>query len=498
MAQNKHKTKRRIISILCVTIIALYALTIPTYAIISVSRGEGNDYTMSASSSFPMTLGFVYRSSPVSTYSYTLCTDIGGYGQEFPRTDYGEDVVTHENDELGTSIEVIRKINYQFQTPFVVSNGNYINAINGNKLGYYPMLIGSQTPDNPTQEASSIIIKASDIVYNRAWLDLYESSGETLNLAEHAYFGIPTLKLNDLVTGSTTEKLVGRINIQYYIQGSNGVKERVAYSYTVDTSLSNNNILLLNIDNLLSYDVLKNPRLLITDYECYIDVDYYEYVEAEVTDELAGTWVFNDNVDTTTSTWCGGEFVSNNYTYYQLLVNDANYGNNLIIYIYDTDDYRGSTAYNNGWSNTNFKTITFASEPSAKASNFSSWLQANATKQGSTGTVAEEGTWEKVESNIPNTIYLTMPTYDTSGAYNSDGAQINAQNIYFSFPDTNSYVDGIERLSFEDVDLTSWLANATKGFLDFQLWENFTIGGVLAILVTIPLMIWVLKLFAGG
>lgn len=500
MAQNKHKIKRSIICILCASVIALYALSIPTYAVISVSRGEGTDYTMSANSSFPMTLGFVYKSSLNSTYNYTLCTDIGGYGQEFPRTDYGEDVVTYQYDELGTSTEVIRHIDYDFSTPFVTPNANFINQLNGNKLGYYQLRIGSYTPDNPDQEVTSIIIKGSDIVYNRAWLDLYEQSGKTLDIAEHAYFGIPTLKLNELLDDNTAQKLAGRVNISYYIQGASTTKERVAFSYEVDTSIVNNNLLLLSIDNLLSYDVSDNPRLLITDYECYIDVDYYEYVEPEPQDELVGTWVFNNVLDTSNiySIWYF-TFSSAGSVYERLSRTVSENGDGLNNMWYYSGS-SGSKVYDSSWNSDNYKTITIApsDDPFLDGDTLLTFLQANATKQDSSATVAEAGTWEKVTSNYPNYIYLTMPTYDTSGAYSSDSAQVIAQNTYYSFPNANSYVNSIDRMNLEDFDLTSWLGTATKGFLDFQLWENFTIGGVLAILVTIPLMIWVLKLFAGG
>lgn len=54
-------------------------------------------------------------------------------------------------------------------------------------------------------------------------------------------------------------------------------------------------------------------------------------------------------------------------------------------------------------------------------------------------------------------------------------------------------VEGIESLDF-----TGWLAVAVGGFLDFQLFGNITIGGMLAVCVAIGLVMAFLKIFSGG
>lgn len=529
--QNKHKTKRRIIATICVSILLLYVLAVPTYAVISVSRGEGSDYVISASSSFPMTLGFVYRSSPNSTYNYTLCTDIGGFGQEYPRTYYGDDVVMYYYDELGEAVEVQRSILYQFESPYVSTNQTYIDSINGNKVGYYPLLISSTTKDSD-QEVTTIVIRADDIVYNTALLDLYKQAEGSYSLAELGYCGIPTLKLNELLDDSTTEKLAGTISIHYYIQGSNpNERERVAFTYSVDTSLTNNNIPLLSVDNLKKFDAVKNPRLLITDYECYIDVDYYEYVEEPLTNnqKILGNWSFKNYAgfeydSHTPLVYCTEEGYNNilllgSVGHYEYMVGTP-YEDNYDIYMnysYDGVHYVGVDGYagalnfgvlknelpsTSGFAASHAGSATLQFNDNVLNSNiivtdvFANFIVNFGIPQG--GQYSANGEWKKIESTYPNSIYLTLPTYDTSGAYMSDSAKVNAQKIYFSFPDTPSYVNNLDVITLEEMDMTSWLSTATKGFLDFELWDNFTLGGILAILVTIPLMIWVLKLFAGG
>ena len=47
-------------------------------------------------------------------------------------------------------------------------------------------------------------------------------------------------------------------------------------------------------------------------------------------------------------------------------------------------------------------------------------------------------------------------------------------------------------------DYGTWLVNAVGGFMNLELFPNFKIGGILSIIVAIPLVVWFLKLFAGG
>ena len=47
-------------------------------------------------------------------------------------------------------------------------------------------------------------------------------------------------------------------------------------------------------------------------------------------------------------------------------------------------------------------------------------------------------------------------------------------------------------------DYGFWLVNAVGGFMNLELFPNFKIGGILSTIVSIPLVVWFLKLFAGG
>ena len=73
----------------------------------------------------------------------------------------------------------------------------------------------------------------------------------------------------------------------------------------------------------------------------------------------------------------------------------------------------------------------------------------------------------------------------------------------WSFSDSiTTYLDNADFIQFTDnpfaIDLTDWLVTAVKGFFDAELWAGFSIAGVLGIIVACRIVIYLLKMFAGG
>lgn len=108
--------------------------------------------------------------------------------------------------------------------------------------------------------------------------------------------------------------------------------------------------------------------------------------ESEVQDELAGTWVFNDNPNSGTFGLLSVGFESNNKSFTTLGFGsnpDMMDGNALVyengsevVYAYDFE-------YTSTWSNEAYKTVTITSKLSevTNGSTLLAWLKANATKQ---------------------------------------------------------------------------------------------------------------------
>lgn len=61
-----------------------------------------------------------------------------------------------------------------------------------------------------------------------------------------------------------------------------------------------------------------------------------------------------------------------------------------------------------------------------------------------------------------------------------------------------SIQDATIEVDYDQLDWTLWLSNAVKGFLSFELVPGLSLAGIFGILLGIPLLIWFLRMFAGG
>lgn len=112
-----------------------------------------------------------------------------------------------------------------------------------------------------------------------------------------------------------------------------------------------------------------------------------EQESASVEDELAGTWVFNDDPNTAYSRNYSLNFTSNNNQYNYIKTNSASgliYGDDssglpMEMIVYNSDPF----SFDYGWKNESYKTITITSKLSevTNGDTLLAWLKANATKQ---------------------------------------------------------------------------------------------------------------------
>lgn len=592
--------------------ICLIGLSIPTAAIVDVSRGPGDDFNVTAMSSFPFTLGFTFRSSYDSDYNYTCCTEIGGFGQEWQRTQSGTDSFIYTFDEDGYEA-VTRHLHYTFNGDPVWSSTNY----DGARWGYQSLSL-ALTTDNSNQSCETIVVRAQDIVFN-TWpiYHFFYQHGEVYDIADMAYLGVPVFLAPQHDT--TLEKYVGTVSISYTVTDQYGGTRDVSFTQEYDSSVEPT-CLMLDVEDLTTYyrplEGQYSSKVLITDYYAFWDVDYYtrEVASSEVTlidadgnpfdlisipsssvgstwnsylgqtftsalgdsyvlsnfsqitgqmvfqrsddrsmeyrildginyvtandtiafqdygtvfyqveDLLAGTWVFNDslswprysidtalnftsNGDEYTSISVGGKFVeaSLKFTirYYSRVAG-------AWVYAYQNDNFVTGlkTIQINDLYSDFESTSTFVTE-------FFPWLQSNATKQStaaaSVASVSESDPvnaaatvsdvvytdWTITYSDERNKVDVYYPLYDTS--------QWDTSAVLLSYPNFENYLAGTSELPNGDdvpgvnTDFTSWLAVATGGFLNTELWPNFSIGGMLAILVSFSVVMIFLKVFAGG
>lgn len=600
MAQNKHKIKRRIICILCASIIALYALAVPIGAVVNSSQVGLGQTGLYGESTFPFTVGFVQRDDALDR-NYIFATEIGGYGQSGNQTVEGSDIFywnyPDTSDEESSAITYIQGDKVWLDGLHYTDLNPQTGAVGSYKGGYSTIDLQYNTvsPDfEPTTE--SIIFKANNVYYNPIWLA--EEGGQTYKFKDDsngANSMIPTVYLPTL-DSYTTKKFVGAYSVEATVIDMNGERHWIQYSQPIDTSISIvgiSGIPFIHPDYLkqfinpediapsLSGEVVgSNSTICIEEYRGYLDVDYYEYVEPEATDELSGTWVLNSNIVRTlgspdfsmmsssvnTTNISGsmniyvktaGSFISapieslfissledfNNTTANQVVFRLSSYvnsrpyynkdiffrtgvghvfedlawpvsGDGVVSYLYTGANWSDNSNYDSVFSIDSdngilMRTFSILDEglSTDEYNLILSWLQANATKQASAATVADEGTWEKVtDTELLNKCLVSYPLYDTSAVTDPS---LSAQT-WLAYPTAEKMLSGVismhqpDEIIIPDIDedmykdYTGWLGTAVKGFFDTPLLGGMSLGVIVGVIVMFGCAIALLKIFAGG
>lgn len=551
MAQKKHKTKRRIICILCASIIALYALSIPIGAVVNGSQVSGDSAGLYGISPFPYTVGFV-QNDPTLDRNYIFATDVGSYGLLDNTVVDGDDVFQWQYpDESSTNTSSIiysdveeNWLNDELYWYALGSSGDY----NGSDMNKFYGGFGGITLEynNVTSgynsTAESIVFKARNVYYNTVWAleQTAPNIFKKLNNPDAEGYMMPSFRL-PVLDDYSTQAFVGAYSVEVLISDPNGNSTWHTYSVPIDTRVQ-----VLDEIPFISYDVISSyinlgswgqllnadvPKtLLISEYRGFLDVDYYEYTEP-VDDSIVGTWVFNDNLFAGSNYDASYAILSSVYksnsdiygeliygsTSYKLVFSEEQYPNYYGIFVnassivmkyparaitFSFSDLGGSSIefYDNIVSDSNI----------IIGSNFLTWLQANASKQVSTATVAE-GTWEKV-ADIPllNKVSVTYPMYNTSNA--THPYYDNFWERVFSYPSGKKFMEEVignaptspdipvyDEIPEEMYDnYTGWLGQGVAGFFSAQIFPGITLGGIVGVMVMFGCAIALLKIFAGG
>ena len=78
-------------------------------------------------------------------------------------------------------------------------------------------------------------------------------------------------------------------------------------------------------------------------------------------------------------------------------------------------------------------------------------------------------------------------------------------NPKFSFKNVSFYLSHFKLIKDEtiivpggDLAPTDWLGDTIKGVFDVEVFDGLTLGGLFLTIIAVPIVIWILKLFAGG
>ena len=94
----------------------------------------------------------------------------------------------------------------------------------------------------------------------------------------------------------------------------------------------------------------------------------------------------------------------------------------------------------------------------------------------------------KVSSFVIN-YYGKLPYFSTNKHIESNSRDVLDLGSTYHRPISNSP---------NNINVGTWLKNSLESFLSFELVPGFALADILALLVTIPLAIWILRMFMGG
>jgi hypothetical protein len=547
MAQNKHKTKRRIISILCASIIALYALAVPIGAVVVSDEHGFKDFNLYAQSTFPLTVGFSYVTRDPSTgvgKSYVYATDIGGFGEESNKTIFGNDTYTQNYTPIdGTTYKLEGALEYnfldtQFPDDAVIqwTDGSHTSVI---KRGWREISMTNKTPvgGNISGLQQGVVLRARDVAYNPKWLTVYDDSSTNYEDWMLPMFATPTVDI-DFVDQIAT---VLTYSWSCTITDGNGNIHSHSGVERFDTRENNSGALqeIIPIDVLLEYT--NYDTIIISDYRGFLDVDYYEFDPFDSPDELVGTWLFNEDLTKPdvsfeigngdiSGQFCAMDSYANYQTYVYKDISYIRFNPTTSSFLRISAD-RYATIYNlwnsandswylhavsgpqernavinsasSDWSNV--RTLKINSISGDYADKFAEWLIVNATKitDENGADVSSEGAWKPINSSGDGFVFkLRYPLYNTAGVVITGTTIYNVNMAKYGFPTMSKYIDTdntyVPPLPDYNVNYTGWLGTAVGGFLDFELFPGFSLGGLLGILIGFSFVMLFLKFFAGG
>lgn len=501
---KKRKMLVRAVALFMVGLITALALVIPSSAIVSQYVDEDNN--PSPDCPIPFDVRFWYEQSGADEtlyFGYDVPIGYGSLEQNF--VSGGLDSAEgkkYNSTSLGLDDESFRAY-YSVGAPVYL---NYMTAWGEiiDYWGYVPVELNAQAVDRTNFDG--IAIDAPTFFYNVWESTFYQDTDEGMKL-----FSMPTIQLPVLDDGQV---YVGRYTVTCGIYDTNGEFRNVEYSIPIDQRIDNDPIPFLYSSIFEQYltktedDLVNNYIVAIDGFQAYIDVDVYELVPSlsNVIIRINGSdryfpipsgatlWADMNNVYSDNGSWV----IQSNSGYMTVYCDDDLSPSEGTIYYNDDgpevsplDNISTNPIYNaypthGGGSNDlgdNYMSSTLSNDDAIPV------------------TLAIDDEWQIVEDSPDKCtrLLVTYPIHKIVAPTIGGGTTNDVYNRY-GYPDWHKYDNSrSHKISTDvEVDFTGWIATATSGFLNFELLPNFSIGGVLAILVGFSLVILFLKIFAGG
>lgn len=521
----------------------LFTVNVVPIGAITASGGSG-DYNTTSRSTFPVTVGFGYRIIPGAGQSPTMVfnNEFGGFGQELQAAQYGQDYyqfqyplgVGEPYNQTGHGVYYYRYgdvTTSAYSIPYV--DGSYNSAY---YFGYQNVLLHNSAflsdpydPDlafmnNREGTQQCITFKARDVVYNTHYL--YDFNGNDVDMYDdprQAMMPCMTMFNNDNMPGFENDNAFYVYEYNWEVKfvdayGNNHSYNGGWYHNTRDDPQKIMSLIPLNImQKMIPY----GHSIVIDDFTGVLSATYYERPTSDV---LNGTWQLRS--PPTSEPLFGVSHGTDFMTAACVYSGNGIMGTGLQR---STVDYNGSVGNfitNGGWNNT----IDFASFHhqgsdfkyyGATQFTIEQWDYAN--NANSIWYNFLNNNYQLIEPGAPDPNQSTQ--YIAKGLagrglmldfyyplFNGDHVVNTGSDIYkqyyddFGFPYFAKYIAeyGTRNPASDDIpiyegaNMSSWLVGAVGGFLGFELWPGFSLVNILSVCVAIPLLLWILKLFAGG
>lgn len=525
----------------------LFTVNVVPIGAITASGGSG-DYNTTSRSTFPVTVGFGYRIIPGTGQSPTMVfnNEFGGFGQELQAAQFGQDYYEFKypltvGGPYNNQAKGVYYYNYldsttsAYSVPYV--DGSYNSAY---YFGYQQVRLNNSAffadPYDPelafmnnregTQQC--ITFKARDVVYNTHYL--YDMNYDMYDDPRQAMMPCMIMFNNDNMLGFEDDNAYYVYEYNWEVKfvdayGNNHSYNGGWYHNTRDDPQKIMSLIpLWAMQRMIPY----GHSIVIDDFTGVLSATYYERPSSNV---INGIWMKKD--DAVNSPMFGYEHSGPITTaacsvvaYYDSSVSGM-YGG--LCRSSTTDDgYLRNFITNGDWNDGNIAFASLTGTPvssgeyyGADRIDISSWDYAN-----NANTLWWDflnTNYNQVESGAPDPNQSTQ--YVQKGLagmglsldlyyplFNGDHVVNTGSDIYkqyyddFGFPYFAKYVKeyGTRNPASDDIpiyegaDMSSWLVGAVGGFLGFELWPGFSLVNILSVCVAIPLLLWILKLFAGG
>lgn len=534
----------------------IFTINVVPIGAITASGGSG-DYVPTSRSTFPVTVGFGYKIIPGEGQSPTMVfsNEFGGFGQELQYAQHGQDYYEFKYPvALGEPYNQQGKGVYYYNYLDDTTNAYSIPYSDGSltseyNFGYTQVRLNNSAffsdPYDPTlnfmnnryDTQQCITFKARDVVYNSHYL--YGMDNEYYTDPLQAMMPSIIMFNNDNMAGFEDDNAYYVYHYTWEAKFIDAFGKSHSFSggWYHNTRDDTQKVVPLIPLNTMRQMARYGHSFVIDDFVGVLSATYYERaVSGEI---LNGVWQIKEPSESSplfgyehegsiTTAACNVVGLTEGLSY-------SNSFNGLEFSGLIKNNVSKSFVTNSNWSNGSRLAASMTDGITTSDSTYefysigyrleiSNWDYSNNANSAWYDILTRH--YVQIEEGAPDpsdesagyvakglagmglSVDLYYPILNTDHVVNTGSSVYKTYYDYFGFPYFAKFVSeyGLKNPAVDDypsVDIsgsnfTDWLVEAVGGFVGFELWPGFSLAAMLSVCIAIPLVLWILKLFAGG